>query len=155
MENKTCTKCSQTKPLDEFRRDVSTKSGYKQPCQECNKKQSVIWQKEKYQKSPEYKLKRIINSAKQTPKRRKDLRQQILSVYGGKCVCCGETQPAFLAVDHIFNDGALHRRELQMKSGSEFYIWLKKNDFPKDRFQLLCHNCNFAKYLCGVCPHQQ
>jgi hypothetical protein len=33
------------------------------------------------------------------------------------------------------------------------YRWLVKNNFPKE-FQILCHNCNFAKFRLGTCPHE-
>ena len=31
--------------------------------------------------------------------------------------------------------------------------WLKRNDYPPG-FQVLCHNCNWAKHALGRCPHQ-
>jgi len=75
-----------------------------------------------------------------------------LKSYGGKCVCCGETEPTFLAIDHINGNGNAHRRELR-KAGSTFNTWLIKNDFP-DAFQILCHNCNMSKRLLGgICAH--
>jgi hypothetical protein len=79
------------------------------------------------------------------------LRQDVLKAYGSRCACCGETEPIFLEVDHIDNDGAEHRRQLGSK---KLYLWLKKNDYP-DNFQLLCCNCNKGKYLNGgICPHE-
>lgn len=87
------------------------------------------------------------------PERRARLRSEVLQAYGGRCACCGEPEPKFLGVDHINNDGAEHRRELNISAGSRFYKWLKANKFPKDNFQLLCHNCNFAKGMYGECPH--
>jgi len=84
-------------------------------------------------------------------KSRDKLRNEVLKAYGSKCACCGEIQPEFLAVDHINNDGAEHRRTV----GTGLYQWLRKNGFPKEVFQLLCHNCNFAKAKYGVCPHQK
>jgi hypothetical protein len=82
------------------------------------------------------------------------LRQDILDAYGSKCQCCGETQPEFLAVDHVNNDGARYRR--YTSGGSGFYRWLRKHGFPTDNFQLLCMNCNWGKYICGgTCPHNK
>ncbi len=81
------------------------------------------------------------------------LREQVLEAYGGVCKCCGESTPEFLAIDHIFNDGKEQRKTIS--SGFATYIWLKKQGFPQDRFQLLCHNCNWGKRLYGVCPHQR
>jgi hypothetical protein len=94
--------------------------------------------------------------------RRKDgrvkLKSEIIAAYGGECVCCTCDIPEFLAIDHIDGTGAKHRRTLSKNKGNVpsnvFYSWLKKEGFPKDNFQLLCFNCNFAKHICGICPHQ-
>ncbi len=56
------------------------------------------------------------------------LRDEVFSVYGGSCVVCGESCPAFLAIDHIDNDGADHRRV--SGGGHRLYQWLRKNGFP-------------------------
>ena len=80
-----------------------------------------------------------------------DLRMEIINIYGGYCVCCGETRPQFLTVDHIDSSGAAHRREIG--SGTEFYKWLRRQGFPKDNFQLMCFNCNWSKGRYGFCPH--
>ena len=77
-------------------------------------------------------------------------RKTVLSHYGGKCVCCGETEPLFLTIDHINNDGAKHRKKTK---GIQFYPWIIRNGFPED-LQILCWNCNMGKYHNGgICPH--
>lgn len=87
-----------------------------------------------------------------TIKRAEDKRA-VMDHYGGKCFCCGEAEPCFLAIDHINGDGNSHRRKIG-KWGSGFFKWLIENDFP-DGFQILCHNCNMGKHLNGgTCPHQ-
>jgi len=95
--------------------------------------------------------------------RRKALRNEILSAYGGACACCGESEPEFLSIDHIDESGADHRRALGGKQGDtrrfsaggeKTYKWLKDRGFPTDGFQLLCMNCNFAKGKLGECPHK-
>jgi len=79
---------------------------------------------------------------------------QVIEAYGGQCICCGETEPKFLSIDHIYNDGA-KSRAIEGK-GSMVYVYLIKNNFPKDRHQLMCMNCNFGKQMNGgVCPHQE
>lgn len=84
--------------------------------------------------------------------RRKILTAEVLAAYGGKCVCCGETEPLFLEIDHIRQDGADHRREITQGAT---YAWLKRNGFPKDNFRCLCGNCNFARVRNkGECPHE-
>ena len=35
--------------------------------------------------------------------------RRVLDHYGRACSCCGETEPAFLTIDHVNNDGAEHR----------------------------------------------
>lgn len=75
--------------------------------------------------------------------------------YGNKCRCCGEDEQKFLQLDHVNNDGASHRREIGLRSGSLFHKWVIENNFP-DNLQLLCANCNQGKLLNnGVCPHQE
>jgi radical SAM protein with 4Fe4S-binding SPASM domain len=32
---------------------------------------------------------------------------------------------------------------------------LKNNNYPKDLFRLLCHNCNMARGCYGYCPHEK
>lgn len=85
-----------------------------------------------------------------------NLRAELLAAYGGKCACCGEDDPEFLAVDHIHRDGGAERKRLGwMASGTSFYLRLKKAGWPKDRYRLLCMNCNFATRLGKECPHQR
>lgn len=81
------------------------------------------------------------------------LRAEIIAAYGGACNCCGETQAMFLELDHLTSDGAAHRREIGRGSHAT-YNWAKKHQFPRDRFQLLCANCNQGRQRNGgVCPH--
>jgi len=87
------------------------------------------------------------------------LRAQVIEAYGGVCMCCGETEEAFLQVDHVHNDGSEHRKKLfgtnKHGSSSGMYTWLRQQGFPKKGFQLLCANCNYAKAKRGQCPHQK
>ena len=82
------------------------------------------------------------------------LRKEALAVYGEKCACCGESEPKFLSLDHVFNNGAEHRRQIKHK-GSGIWKWLKDHGYPGG-FQTLCMNCNFGRYLNGgTCPHKE
>lgn len=78
------------------------------------------------------------------------IRLKVIAHYGGKCVCCGESNWAFLEFDHINNDGNEHRKEVKQVTAS----WIIANDYP-DYLQLLCANCNKAKGLYGKCPHHK
>lgn len=80
---------------------------------------------------------------------------KIIKHYGPNCACCGVLEHEFLAVDHINGGGNEHRRKMGIKGGRHFYDWLFKNNFP-DGFQILCHNCNFAKdHFKEGCPHSR
>lgn len=85
------------------------------------------------------------------------LRLEVLIHYGGsppKCACCGELILKFLTLDHINGGGNKQRRKLKIPSGTRFYSWIKKHNFPKG-YQVLCMNCNWAKRYSGICPHKE
>ena len=85
-----------------------------------------------------------------------NIRTRVFTAYGNKCSCCGESQKEFLSLDHVSNNGAEQRRELNKskhKSTLSTYYWAVKNGFPPS-LQLLCHNCNMSKGFRGYCPHQ-
>ncbi len=80
----------------------------------------------------------------------------LLTAYGGKCVCCGESAPLFLTIDHKNGDGAKERKEKNLKGGVHFYEKLRAWGYPQEHYQLLCYNCNCARQINrGVCPHQE
>lgn len=79
------------------------------------------------------------------------VRDDVLCHYGGKCVCCGESNFAFLVVDHINGGGVKHRNKLK-RWGTGFLSWVKQNNYP-EYLQILCANCNMAKAHLGKCPH--
>lgn len=80
------------------------------------------------------------------------LRLRVIAAYGSKCVCCGETEPSFLTIDHVNGGGKTHHK--QVGFGSNFYYWLQRNNFPQDGFQLLCQNCNHIRQY-SDCPHKR
>ena len=85
------------------------------------------------------------------------LQDEAVRAYGGyACACCGETEPLFLTLDHVNNDGGKFRRETGfLHHGAKFYKWLKDHFFPPG-YQVLCSNCNHGKHRNnGTCPHQR
>lgn len=90
--------------------------------------------------------------------RRQRLKLEVLKHYSKtnapSCECCGETHIEFLTLDHIYGDGAKHKRSLKLTKGcsSEVYRHLVKEGFP-DGFRVLCFNCNCALGFFGYCPH--
>lgn len=91
------------------------------------------------------------NYRKYDKPRRDAIRTEMIAAYGGCCKCCGETESKFLGIDHIYGGGRKEREKLG--AGVHYYRVLRKQGYPKDRFQLLCHNCNQAKGFYGQCPH--
>lgn len=84
-------------------------------------------------------------------KRRIKIKEKVFQHYGGnppRCACCGETIPEFLSVDHI------HGTDDSRNRSHRLYVWLFHKNFPPG-FQILCHNCNFAKGHYGECPHEK
>jgi hypothetical protein len=168
---KKCTKCKVDKSISMFSPDLRKKDGKAPWCKECNShkrdlelkaRTSKIYYKDNlkkihalhksyYLKNRESILKRI-----QTPEnlsRRTELRRihrmDLIAEYGGECECCYETAFEFLAIDHVNGGGTKHLREIKTDLGS----WLRKNNYPKEGFRVLCHNCNSAFGFYGYCPH--
>ena len=77
------------------------------------------------------------------------LRTAFLSEYGGKCVCCGETIPEFLTLEHTNRDGKIHRESIR----GHVLRDLEKRGWPKEGYTILCMNCNFSTRYGKHCPH--
>lgn len=93
------------------------------------------------------------SNVKWAKKALKSLRFEVFSAYGGKCSCCGETNYGFLSIDHINRDGKADRAKHRNRFG-QLYSWLKENDYPRDRYRLMCMNCNWGSRHTGTCPHK-
>jgi hypothetical protein len=72
------------------------------------------------------------------------------------CACCGETEPLFLQIDHINNDGAEDRRKHGGNRQMYAYICTLTPEEARRHYQIYCGSCNHAKMRNGgVCPHQK
>lgn len=84
------------------------------------------------------------------------LKAEAVQAYGGRCFCCGETNVHLLGLDHVNNDGAEHRRTLNLKGnggGVFFYRHLRKNGWPTDPpLRTACGTCNYGTRLESGCP---
>lgn len=155
-----CSRCKADKPYDEFySKGITRRQGWRGVdgvtrtswCKACFRAKTADWRANNA--TPEWKRKGLLQK-KDSNRRLKDA---VFGAYGGyRCACCGETERAFLSIDHVKNDGAKMRREVlgsRLASGSRTYRWLKQHNFPAG-YQVLCMNCQWGKRLTGVCPHQ-
>jgi hypothetical protein len=60
-------------------------------------------------------------------------------------------EPKFLTVDHLYNDGKIERKTF--RTSEMLYAELLRRKALSRRHQILCWNCNQAKYRYGACPH--
>ena len=100
------------------------------------------------------KERRRLNKRKWRQANRGRDKSKIFDALGRKCSCCGESHMAFLTVDHTNGDGAEHKRKLGSRSGLGMYRDIVRQGIPKDRFRILCMNCNWATRTGKECPHQ-
>lgn len=151
-----CTACRTPKPVGEFgtnpfqRRKIAAGESTAKTCVDCRSLRAaklLALRHDKHQ-NPEKKATYLIGRRDYG----RQFRLKLIEAYGGHCVCCGETEPKFLELDHIDGGGGDHRREIG--AGAEaLYRWCVRNGFPAT-LQILCANCHNAKSFWGTCPHQ-
>ena len=73
---------------------------------------------------------------------RRRMRDEAIQLLGGCCAYCGISDPIVLNIDHRENDGATERKVL---NPSQICSRLVKGTLQKERYQLLCCNCNWRK----------
>ena len=156
MEIAVCSKCGKGKPLTEFYLIGGTRKKLRADCKECISLKNKRYYAETADKFREHRAKfRANNRQLVNGYARKSywkIRKEIIQAYGSECACCSEAEPLFLELDHIANDG-WKRKD---KGSQTLYRQVKREGFPKDKYQLLCANCNQGKRRNkGICPHQQ
>lgn len=163
-----CRTCGEAKPLTEFSVYNTATGARRNKCKTCESKRVSDWHSKHkdrvYEQNrvryhvqkldPDWYAGLLEKRRRLAPAQNQRLRTETILAYGGfKCACCGETEPRFLTIDHIENDGHIQRKV--HRTGSCFYRWLRKNGYPKG-FQVLCMNCNFGKAMNkGICPHKE
>lgn len=86
--------------------------------------------------------------AEEMRNRRLQYRREMLAEYGGKCACCGESDPRKLTMDHIDGSGHLHRKgPRRERKGYIVAVELRRQGWPKANYQLLCWSCNSVKHF--------
>lgn len=137
---KPCFRCKASKPDSAFTKDRKAKSGLSSICKACQSNDRKLKDAAKYMRSF-------------SKPHRRNMRLKAIERLGGKCNCCGETQPEFLTFDHVNNDGAIERKTRDHRT----YVTQIANGTMADTsaYQVLCYNCNCAKQYSGLgaCPH--
>ena len=122
---------------------VSMRSWTKKYCKKCPVRAAVM--------AKNYRRKHFDRMAKKYKDQREVNKKELHRLLGGKCKGCGENDPMYFQIDHVYNDG--HIENPVIKSGGslgsiELRHYLRDPD-RKKRYQLLCANCNQAKKLNG------
>lgn len=173
--NKKCSKCGKVKNINSFFKGRG-KGGKQAHCGECHRQYGIKWREEHlelYRKnSREYARQWRKDNAKRVKEYRKELyskhhekwsannkrkyverRKLVIEKYGNKCNCCGEKNIYFLTLDHVNNDGFVHRKKYR----GNMFDWARINNYPTS-LQILCFNCNSARQWYGgiekICPHK-
>lgn len=73
----------------------------------------------------------------------------------GPCACCGETRIEFLSIDHINGGGNAERKQKKVTGWTRILMFDRAGwpDELKEKYRILCHNCNQAYGIFGYCPH--
>jgi hypothetical protein len=166
-----CKSCGEAKPITEFNL-AQAREGYRRhECKFCESQRKKSWYQDNYDEARKQQNEaarlRHANKCRLDPEYRKKLNADAVVVrakakhecfvqYGGYiCACCGETEPKFLTIDHVNNDGYMRRKYGKEPSGASSYAYLRKMGYPEG-FQVLCMNCNFGKAMNGgICPHKK
>lgn len=176
MEIKKCSKCQEEKPLTAFGHRSDKPHLYKSWCNQCcairarrfygdappEKKQDRRIIQARYRETHreerrEYERRRRLKNPEKEAERlaryKRQLREQMIAAYGGKCTCCGENRYEFLTLEHVNGDGGSERKIA--KSTDTILRRLRKSGWPKNGYSILCWNCNSAKGVYGYCPHER
>lgn len=172
MENRKCRTCSKELPVSQFECISPVKGWYRRQCKSCilernkgyvdiSKERIRQYHRDYYHKNKAKLDQRSKDWIEANRDRRRttglyhyySLQHEAIMAYGGyKCNWCGIDEPLVLAIDHVENNGKEHRKQIGSKGGVKLYKWLRDNGFPAG-FQVLCMNCNHAKYRNkGVLP---
>jgi len=136
MSTKHCHKCNTTLSISCFHKNKSRKDGLATACKKCRN----IQNKEYRHRYPEKRYQR-------EKKDKEAIKIEVFEHYSEeeiKCTRCSFSDLRALTIDHINGGGSEHRKQLGIRGGTQFYRWIKNNDYPKE-FQILCMNCQWIK----------
>lgn len=139
-----CRYCTSILPLEQFPFSHKTKQWRRRECADCCDTRVKGWLTNNRERH-------LTNCGRYYHR----LRDRVLAGYGGRCACCGISEPDFLTVDHVNQDGAARRKSKEHSGGFVLFKWIIANGFPSS-LRLLCANCNMGRERHGgVCPHER
>ena len=168
---KKCPSCGLVKDSTEFWKNRSRPDGLGFYCKGCDREHhSASWKKhsqarlhkrrEERTQSPndtrrkdtEYRKANRGRLREYTRMYHRRIVDEFVSAYGGKCICCGETEPAFLTLDHMSNES---RKPHKGMLGKAILLELRRRGWPQEEYRLHCFNCNLGRERTGgTCPHK-
>ncbi len=109
--------------------------GYQVLCGNCNLKKEICRRRTK---------------ASPTWQKSQEAKSRVMASYGPECTCCHEKDQDKLVMDHVLGGGSEEKKSYPSRN---VYFFLDGKPVNRQRFQVLCHNCNQAKASLGRCPH--
>lgn len=106
---KICTKCKESKPLDQFHNKKSAKDGKQSSCKECNIKTVQTWQSDNSEEYEKYWRANNTGSSYNLKRRARtyglsvDELNKMLEAANGLCEICKREPHQWLVVDHCHN----------------------------------------------------
>lgn len=156
-DRRICKKCNEAKDILEFPLYNKERGWRRHECEECyrhrhkdmynaNRGHRLKQARERYSYDPAvgWTSKRKQQAYSAANRRREKYRDIVVSMYGGECAACGETEPLFLTMDHINNDGWQLRKSNYREGGIALYLDVMRHG-KRDDLEVLCYNCNFGK----------
>jgi len=104
VESKPCSKCLQTKPLQDFAINSKGLRGRKSVCKVCSNEAQILLSKKRKEANPEkVRLDRYLKHLKVEYNLTLETYYKILEVQGGVCAICGIEHEKYIEQDAIHN----------------------------------------------------
>jgi hypothetical protein len=136
--------------------NAGSKSYYAKNHEKC-RELSRNWRKEHPEKVKEFKhrhtMKYLEKSVARVTAWKRSEKQRFIDAYGGSCACCGEKEIRFLTCEHLIEGQGIAHRKAGIH-GPSLYKQIRLEGYPKDKYTVLCMNCNFARNHGNTCPHE-
>ena len=95
------------------------------------------------------------SSNKRSVLARARVKKELFGMLGDICACCGEKDKMYLEIDHVHNDGSVHRKVIYKNGFRKNGLNMSHSNLKKHlkenpgSLQILCCNCNKAKHKNG------